>query len=82
MRVSVPVADPNADVVADPEPLTAPRVVDLDLHRAYGEELAGLPRPWEMRLRVAAEPAGEDRLERVALLVGRAGGEVEDPAPG
>src|SRR4029079_18542015 len=42
---------------------------------------AGLPRPREVALRVAAEPAGEDGLERVALLHRTARVQIQDPRP-
>ena len=56
----VAVADPDADAVADPQPLAPPRVVDLDLDRPDGDELARLPRPREVGRGVAAETTGED----------------------
>jgi hypothetical protein len=62
-------ADPDADVVAYPESLATPRVVDLDRDRSYRDELARLPRPREVTLGVPAETTGEDALERGALLV-------------
>ena len=81
LRAGVAIADPDADVVADPQELAPPRVVDLDLHGAYGHELALLPRPREVGGGGATELAGEDRLERVALPARRAGVEVQHPGP-
>src|SRR4051812_33592726 len=81
LGAGVAVADPDADVVADAQPLAPARVVDLDLDGPHREELARLPRPREVLLGVAAEAAGVDRLERLALLARRALVEVERPRP-
>ena len=84
MTVSSPVvasADAHADAVADPQSLAAARVVDLDLDRAHGDELAGLPRPREVAQRVSAETPGEDGFERGALLAGGARVDIERPRP-
>jgi hypothetical protein len=40
----VPVSDSNADAIAYPQSLAAPRVIDRDLDRSYRHKLAGLPR--------------------------------------
>src|SRR5439155_26441621 len=36
----IALAYPDADAVADPQPLATPCVVDVDLHGAHGEQLA------------------------------------------
>jgi len=78
---AVAVADPDADTVADPQPLAAPCVVDVDLDRSDGEKLVFLPGPREVAFGVPAKPAGEDPLERGALLLGGPRVEVQDPRP-
>jgi hypothetical protein len=75
-------ADPDGDMVADAEQLPPARVVELDPDSAHADKLARLPRPREVLEGVAAEPAGEDRLERRLLLLARALVEIEDPRPG
>ena len=50
------VADTDADEVTDPQPLAPARVVDLDLDRPYGDELAWVRHPRKLGYRVAAEP--------------------------
>ena len=60
----------------------AARVVELDRDRSHVEQVAGLPRPREVRERIAPEPAGVDRLERRLLLLPRPLVQVEDPHPG
>src|SRR5262249_57249873 len=82
LRALVSIADAQADVVANPEPLSATAVIDLDLNRADREQLAGLPRPREVRLGVAAQSPAENPLERLPLFLGRSRVEIEDPAPG
>src|SRR5579871_689791 len=77
----IAVADPHRDVVSDAQPLPPARVVELDSDLADAEEPALLPRPREVGERVAAESAGEDRLERRGLLVAGSFVEIEDPAP-
>ena len=57
------------------------RVLDLEGDGPHRDELARLPGPWEVRLGVAAQTAGEDLLERRPLLVRCVGVEVEDPRP-
>src|SRR3954454_7064112 len=81
LATRVPVADADADAVADPQPLAATGVVDVDLDRPHRDQLARLPHPRKVLLRVAAEPAGEDAFERGALLLGRARVEVQHPRP-
>src|SRR4051812_31501153 len=78
----VAVADADADAVADAQPLAPPRVLDLELDRPHGDELARLPRPREVLQRVAAAPARVDLLDGAPLLVRRAAVHVEDPRPG
>src|SRR4051794_24784398 len=63
------IADPDADAIADPQPLAAARVIDVDGDRPHRHELARLPRPREVADRVAAAAAGEDVLQRGALPV-------------
>src|SRR5215210_1824696 len=82
LRSVVAVPDPNADVIADPEQLAAPRVLDLNRHGADGDPLARLPHPREVGLGVPAAGAREDLLEGVALGCGGARIEIEDPGPG
>src|SRR4051812_10314167 len=81
LRPVVPAADAHAEVTADAQPLTAPRVVDVDGDRSHRDELARLPGPREVRDGITAVLPGEDGLERGALLVGRALVQVEDPGP-
>ena len=64
----VAIADPDADAVANPQSLAPSGVVDLDRDRSHRDELALLPGPREMALRVSAETTGEDALERGPLL--------------
>src|SRR5207249_3809135 len=75
-------ADPHRHLSARAEPGTLRRVVDLDPHRADAERVAGLPGPWELLERGAAEPAGEDLGEGIALPLVAALVEVEEEAPG
>src|SRR5207248_2371180 len=57
-------------------------VRDLDLDGPHGDAHRVLPRPREMRQRIAAEPAGVDRLQRFPLRVVRPLVEIDDEAPG
>ena len=81
LRTGVTIADANAGAVAYPEALAVPGVLDVDLDRSYRNELARLPGPREMPKGVAAQPAGEDTLERGALLLGGRGVEIQRPRP-
>src|SRR5207253_2336648 len=81
LRAAVAIANPHADLVTDPQPLAPPRVVDLDLNRPDSDQLARLPGPGKVILRVSAETAGEDPLQGLALIRARARVEVEDPGP-
>src|SRR3954469_20948709 len=76
------VADADAHVLPRAEP-AAPRVVlDLDRHRAYAEGAARLERPRELDERRAAQAAGDDPLERLALALVAALVDVEHEVPG
>src|SRR3954451_24186453 len=75
------IADPDADPVADAQPLPPPRVLDLELDRPDAHEVARLPGPREVLQRVPAAPPRPDLLEREPLLVGGAAVEVQDPRP-
>jgi hypothetical protein len=78
----VAVADPDADAVADPQPLAPLCVVDVNVDRPDGNEFARLPRPRKVGFHVAAETTREDSLERGALLAGRPRVDVQHPRPG
>src|SRR5207302_11259916 len=60
--------DSDADRVPDPEPLPPRGVVDLDLRRPDGDEVARLPGPGKVLDLRPVEPAEEDpRADRVAV---------------
>src|SRR5512139_231365 len=69
LRALIAVVDPDADAIADAQQLAAPGVVDLELDRPHGDELAVLPRPGEVAQGVPAQTAGVEVLERRPLLV-------------
>jgi uncharacterized protein len=73
--------DPQLELPADAQEAAARRVVELDVRRRHGDELARLPRPRELHHRRAAERAAPDVHERGALRVRAAVVEVERPAP-
>src|SRR5205807_4357823 len=77
----VAITDPDADVIANPESLATPSVVEFDLDRAHGDEFACLPCPRKMALSVPAETAGEDSLECGALLARCTSVHVQNPRP-
>ena len=66
----VPIPDLDRDVVADAQPLAAAGVARRRCAPIARRPLAALPRPREVRLGVAAQPAAEDRLQGVALRAG------------
>ena len=84
MIVSSPSYGPETRTVidvADPEPLAARSVVELDLRRLDAEEVARLPGPREVLELLAGDAARPDLLERPVLFGGAALVEVEHPAP-
>src|SRR5205807_8231715 len=60
--------DPDAERVADAEPLPTRGVVDLDLRRPDGDEVARLPGPGKVLDLRPLDPAEEDPLQRPPRL--------------
>src|SRR6185295_5622580 len=75
------ITDSDIHALTDAQPLAPTRMVDIDRNRAHRDELAGLPCPRKVALRIAAEPTGEDPLQGVTLRHRAARVEIQDPRP-
>ena len=74
--------DAHADDVFHAKPALVRRVVDLDLRRFPGDEVARLPGPGEVLELVAGQVAGPDLFQHLVLLGRAAVIHVQDPRPG